>query len=436
MSKASTRRRAREVNGSMSAIRRGSAGYAMQIDRTLIPERRITHPNIGSFRAIHVIAGLDVAFGGPTYSVPRLCQALARAGTEVTMLSVEKSGGSPSDMVREGYRDRRFAWDYAQMPIVRGARTSSGLIHALRDSAPGAAVIHNHGLWLMPNVYAGWEAVRARTPLVVAPRGMLSSVALTFSKLKKSVFWSLLQGPVIRGAACMHATSEAEYQEIRTFGLRNPVAIIPNGIDLPEPDEKSSTSGRPNRSVLSLGRIHPKKGLDRLVRAWAQVEPQYPHWNLRIIGPAEAGHDAELRTLATKLGLSRISIEGPIYDAEKREVYREADLFVLPTLNDNFAMTVAEALAAGIPAISTKGAPWSGLDTQGCGWWIEQGVEPLVAALQSAMAMPRQELNAMGAKGRAWMARDFSWDRVAGEVLAVYRWLSQGAAPPANVRFD
>jgi Glycosyl transferase 4-like domain len=219
----------------------------MQRDCTMTIGRQVGRSKVGRLGAIHVIAGLDVAFGGPTYSVPRLCEALARAGTEVALLSVAEAGAGPSDMVGAGYRDRRFAWDYARTPILRGARTSAGLIRALRGSAPDAAVIHNHGLWLMPNVYAGWEAARARTPLVVAPRGMLSSVALAFSKFKKSVFWSLLQGPVIRGAACMHATSEAEYQEIRAFGLLNPVAIISNGIDLPEPNEKSSTSGRPNR---------------------------------------------------------------------------------------------------------------------------------------------------------------------------------------------
>jgi glycosyltransferase involved in cell wall biosynthesis len=402
----------------------------------MIIDRQACWQDAAALRAVHVIAGLDAAFGGPTYSVPRLCEALASAGAETMMLSVAEAGGRACDVVRAGYRDERFAWDYVHTPVLRGARASSGLVRALRECAPGATVIHNHGLWLMPNVYAGWEAARARTPLVVAPRGMLSSVALAFSRLKKRAFWNLLQGPVIRAAACMHATSEAEYQEIRAFGLVNPVAVIPNGVDLAEPKERLSARGGPDRVVLSLGRIHPKKGLDRLVYAWAHVEPQHPHWRLRIIGPAEADHDAELRALAAKLGLSRLSIQGPIYGAEKREAYQEADLFVLPTLNDNFAMTVAEALAVGIPVISTKGAPWSGLETQGCGWWIDHGVEPLVAALQSAMAMPREALKAMGAKGRTWMARDFSWDRVARDVIEVYRWLGQGAAPPATIRFD
>jgi len=108
----------------------------------------------------------------------------------------------------------------------------------------------------------------------------------------------------------------------------------------------------------------------------------------------------------------------------------------MPTLNENFALTVAEALAAGTPAISTKGAPWSGLKSEGCGWWIDHGVEPLAAALAHSMTLPFQTLKAMGDKGREWMARDFSWDRVAHDMLGVYLWLARSAEPPPAIRFD
>src|SRR5260370_9177451 len=104
----------------------------------------------------------------------------------------------------------------------------------------------------MPNVVAGRAAVRSRTPLVVSPRGMLAPAALVFSPLKKRAFWHLLQGPAIRGAACLHATSEQEYQEIRAFGLANPVAIIPNGIDLPKPNAALRPQPEPGAAVLSL----------------------------------------------------------------------------------------------------------------------------------------------------------------------------------------
>src|SRR5262249_7752896 len=172
----------------------------------------------------------------------------------------------------------------------------------------------------------------------------------------------LLQAAVIRYAVCIHATSEQEYQEIRAFGLVNPVAVIPNGIDFPPAPSNSMVSNDGGRTVLSLGRIHPKKGLDRLVRAWARLEVEYPGWRLRIIGPSEVRHDEELRALAAALNLHRISIEPPVYDDVKFGIMRAADVFVLSSLNENFAITVAEALAVGTPVIATKGAPWSRLE--------------------------------------------------------------------------
>src|SRR5262249_5679271 len=137
--------------------------------------------------------------------------------------------------------------------------------------------------------------------------------------------------------------------------------------------------------------IHPKKGIDRLIQAWALLERTHPGWRLRIVGPSEGGYAAGLSNLAASLGLRSVSIEGPIYAHEKLAAYREADLFVLPTLNENFGLSVAECLAAGTPVISTVGAPWRGLEAEGCGWWIAQGVEPLAQAMSRAMAIPRPE---------------------------------------------
>jgi glycosyltransferase involved in cell wall biosynthesis len=367
--------------------------------------------------------------------VPRLCEALAAAGAETTVFSVATGEGGQRDAQDKGYRDRRFAWDYARIPVLRRLRSSQGLLHALRDAALTADVIHNHGLWLMPNVWAA-QVASGRTPLVVSPRGMLAPAALAFSRVKKRAFWALLQGPAIGRAACIHATSEQECEEIRGFGLGKTVAVVPNGIDVPGLPAPPAAGPPDERVVLSLGRIHPKKGLARLVHAWSKVEAGHPGWRLKIVGPPEAAHDTQLRALATALGLTRVSVEGPIYGDAKTAAYREADVFVLPTLNENFGLTVAEALAAGTPVISTKGAPWSGLESEGCGWWIDHGVEPLAVALARAMALPGGVLKDMGAKGREWMVRDFSWDRVARDMLDVYLWLARGAQPPPTVRFQ
>ena len=380
-------------------------------------------------RITHVIGGLAPTEGGPSYSVPRLCAALA-SEAEVSLLSLTGPGETAGEARRDGYQDRRFECGRSA-PILRRLRLSGALRSALASEAQTTQVIHSHGLWLAPGLYAAAAAGRAGKPLVISPRGMLSPVALSFSRTRKQVAWRAWQHRALRGAACLHATSEAECQDIRALGFINPVAVIPNGIDLPPEYRPQARSAR---TVLSLGRLHPKKGLPQLLRAWARVEGAFPDWRLRIAGPAEGGHDAELEALARELGLARVSIEGPIFGPEKLATYRDAELFVLPSLDENFGITVAEALAAGTPVISTTGAPWQGLEGEGCGWWVEQGEGSIASALAAAMALPREQLWSMGANGRRWMERDFTWQSVAAEMTSVYRWLACGADPPPSVR--
>lgn len=391
-------------------------------------------------RPLHIVAGLDPAHGGPSYSVPRLCEALAASGAEPVLLSVAAQREPPGDMVRRGYPDRRFARNLARVPGLRALRCSIGFSAALKETVAFADVVHDHGLWLLPNLQAGWAASSAGKALVVSPRGMLSPAALAFSSARKRAVWALLQGPVVRRAACLHATSDQEYAELRAFGLRHPIAVIPNGIDLPQ-ELPASTAGTPanaagERIVLSLGRLHPKKGLETLLRAWAAVEKAHPGWRLSLIGPGEDRYVGELRSLARNLCPGRVSFGGAVYGAAKWNAYRAADLFVLPSLNENFGLTIAEALAAGIPVIATTGTPWRQLETEGCGWWVETAPGPLAAALTSAMRMPRSALCEMGRKGRAWIAREFSWDCAARDMGAVYAWLAGRAERPASVLLE
>jgi glycosyltransferase involved in cell wall biosynthesis len=382
-------------------------------------------------RVVHIVAGLDPADGGPAYSVPGLCGALAASGeVDPTLLSVAAEDGE----IRRDYPHRQFAPIYRQLPILGSLRLSSGLTRALSAAAPAADVIHGHGLWLAPNILCGQIARRAGLPLVLSPRGMLSPAALAFSRWKKRLMWRLAQGDIVHGAACVHATSEAELSELRALGLRNPIANIPNGIAIPEMDDPGESFGG-LRTVLYLGRIHPKKGLASLLEAWAHIENLRPDWRLRIVGPGEVGHDEELRRIAQARQLQRVSIEPPIYGPAKLSAYREAELFVLPTLNENFGMSVAEALSVGTPVISTKGAPWSGLTTEACGWWIDHGAASLADTLLHATSQPTAGLREMGRRGRRWMARDFSWDRVAKDMAEVYAWLAKRGPAPKTVSF-
>lgn len=381
----------------------------------------------------HVIAGLARADGGPSYSVPALCAGL-----------VERCAAVRIRFVAQG--DRDVAKVDARVDLIGHAggpwpgsllKGSPSLRAAVEDDARSGAILHGHGLWLLPNLYPAWAKARwPEAKVVYSPRGMLAPAAMAISAWKKKPVWHLWQRAALERADCLHATAESEYREIRSAGLRNPVCVIPNGIDLSPPDDGVADRPAGPRTLLSLGRIHPKKALDVLVKAWARLEATHSDWSVRIVGPSEGGHAEDLTALARSLGLSRLSVEGPVYGGDKVAAYRSASLFVLPTLNENFGISVAEALAAEVPVISSKGAPWAGLEREGCGWWIDHGVDPLVATLEAAMALDGDVLAGMGRRGRAWMARDFGWPRVAEDMQAVYEWL-QGREPiPSCVRMD
>jgi glycosyltransferase involved in cell wall biosynthesis len=183
--------------------------------------------------------------------------------------------------------------------------------------------------------------------------------------------------------------------------------------------------------LLFVGRIHPKKGVITLLRAWHAVAHRFRDWELHIVGPDDGGHLTVVRELASELGLERLAFHGPLYGVNKLNAFRTADLFVLPTHSENFGISVAEALAAGTPAVVTVGAPWSRLPIEQAGWSIEIGLDPLVACLEAALASSPSQLAQMGLAGRRWMVREHSRRQIAKRHIQTYRWLTQGGnAPP------
>ena len=282
---------------------------------------------------------------------------------------------------------------------------------------------------MMPNVYPGRVARRHDLPFVVSPRGTLSNWAMNSGSRIKVVFWPLVQRPSLKAVSCWHATSVEEYKDIRRLGFHEPVAIVPNGVDVPN---FPSTRNSEYRTLLFVSRIHPKKGLDLLLPAWRVVQDHFRDWKLVIVGPDDGGYLQTVKQLAGDLGVQRVEFPGPLYGLEKWTAYHDADVFVLPTYSENFGMAVAEALAAGTPAIVSKGAPWEELASRGAGWWIDIGLDPLIECLRDVLARPRDRLEAMGRRGQDWMKSEFAWTHIATQMRSVYLWLV-GSAPRTSI---
>ena len=292
-------------------------------------------------------------------------------------------------------------------------------------------LVHIHGIW-SPALAKRWLFWRLRNvPCVVSPHGMLEPWALAHKSPKKKIAWYLYQRLILNRAAALHATSVREADNLRQLGLKVPIMMIPWGIDMVEERTERGHSGTlagetpallEPKTALFVGRIYPVKGLPMLVEAWAKVRPV--GWKMKIVGPDEAGHRAEVEALIAGAKLEAdFEFTGTLEGESLQRAYEDADLFVLPSYTENFGMVVGEALARSLPVLTTQGTPWELLETERCGWWVPTSVDGIAAALDDATRRSPEELAAMGERGRAAVAERFSWDRSAGDFIDCYRWL-------------
>ena len=369
---------------------------------------------------LQVVPSVEDEASGPSYCVPRLSESLAALGHHVELHTLGNTNG----------KDRRYVHHvHLKWRMLGRLGVSPRLRDAMRRAARHSQILHNHSLWMMPNIYPAAAVRGTNCRLVVTPHGTLTRWALRRSRFRKAIVWACGQRAVLEQADCFHATATSELEDIRRERFQTPVAVIPNGVDVPVRIPEERTQCGPRR-LLFFGRLHPVKGIDVLLRAWKTLQGRFPQWELQIAGSDHDGFLAGYRRMARELALKRVTFAGPAYGEQKNRLYWSSDLYVLPTHSENFGMTVAEALAHGVPAVVTKGAPWQGLDNNGCGWWIDIGAEPLAKCLHEVMTLSREELQVCGARGRAWMQRDFSWDTVGHMMHDTYTWLVGGGNVP------
>lgn len=376
---------------------------------------------MNSLRAIHVVPRLIAESSGPSHTVPHLCRSLTDSGVAVELHVLE-----PLPVRELPYP--ATAYPTTRLPGAYRLGVSPRMAAALEQAAHAADILHTHSLWMMPNIYPGRVARRSRCKLVISPRGTLEPWAWRRSRWRKALIWYLGQARTLRAADLFHATARSEYEAIRARGFTQQVALIPNGVHIPERRSRGSVEAK--RSLLFLSRIHPKKQVDLLLRVWRRLEPAFPDWHLTVAGPLGNPYARAMENLAPELGGTRVTFPGELHASVKLEALGAADLFVLPTRSENFGLAIAEALASGVPVITTHGAPWAGLVSHGCGWWIPDSEVEIEQTLQHAMSRSRAELRAMGARGRAWMQQSFSWHQVGAQMATTYRWLLGQADRP------
>lgn len=359
---------------------------------------------------VHIVPDLRQQAGGIAATIPALAEALRAQNVDSRFITYA--------------HDHDFAWAgqttcgphfNAQKPGRLG-RLIEDVLGGLPAGAP--VLLHSHGLWDMLN-HAGIRATtRVQLPTVLSLHGMLLPWARRHKKLRKDIAWRLYQRRDLVQASAVHVTSPSEADTIAGIVPSNRVHTIPFGVSL------SSSAAPPfpdntMRTLLFLGRLHQVKNLEVLIRAFVRAAPA--QYRLQLVGPEEDNHKATLLALIDTLEAGeRIVISGPAYGVAKEAAIAQADGIILPSFTENFGAVVAEALVMGRPVISSTGAPWEVLRTERCGWWVDPDVDSLAQAISAFCVTSREELGAMGGRGRAYVLRSLSQDTAAARMADLY----------------
>jgi glycosyltransferase involved in cell wall biosynthesis len=370
-----------------------------------------------------LVSSVSREAGGMFHSVRGLAKAVASTNTTVSVFGISDAS-SALDLMK---------WSplsvHALRPQFRAWGYSNQLVPALL--AADLDILSVHGLWKYCSVASRRWHRRTGRAYIVHPEGMLESWALRNGRWKKRMASLLYENEHLRRAACLRALSEAERQSIRAFGLRNPICVIPNGVDLPDLGESNAKTQSENRkTLLYLGRLHPKKNISNLIRAWNETfnsqRGSGERWVLAIAGWDEGGYESELRRTAA--GASVVFL-GPQFGAEKSECYRACDAFILPSLSEGLPMTVLEAWSYAKPVLMTPECNLPEGFLANAALRIGPSAEEIAAGLKKLAEMTDDDRAAMGNRGRTLVATRFSWPRIGEQMRAIYEWVLGGEMP-------
>ncbi len=398
--------------------------------------RHLNHMKIG-----FLVSSVSREAGGLFQSVRGLAKSVACASASARIFGIrdERSAVDLQEwqpLSVETFRPQFRAWGYSNqlVPALLGADLD---------------ILSTHGLWKYCSVASQRWHRRTGRPYIVHPEGMLESWALQNAKWKKRIAALLYEDRHLRGATCLRALCEAEAQSIRSYGMRNPICVIPNGIDLPELVESSTlesespvfrTFAQGRRIFLYLGRLHPKKNVANLVRAWKQILDLHPStrasWVLAIAGWSQRGYEQELKHLAGDLdtaatpGLASIAFLGPRFGTEKNECYRACDAFIMPSLSEGLPIAVLEAWAYAKPVLMTPECNLPEGFGAGAALQIGTGPDEIAEGLKQVIEMSDDDRRAMGNRGRNLVETKFSWPRIGEQMRSVYEWVLGGGQLP------
>lgn len=366
---------------------------------------------------------LNVNAGGPALSMSLVLKGLEKAGAKTIALCEE----IPAD-------GKLIASDLNVRFTHKGKYGTFAYVDNIKEclEKEEADIYHIHGTWMYHGLAVSRYADRMGKPYVVAPRGMLYPQALAHHALLKKMMMALYQRNVFSGAACVQATCMEEMEHYRALGFNNPVAVLPNPIDITGIIEREIPI-KPIVKIGYLGRLHPRKRVERLIYAFSNLKHELKNCQLIIIGGGDETYTSFLKREVTRLGLTNVVFTGFLNGKEKDEAVAELSLLVVPSDFENFGNIVTEALVRGVPVIASKGMPWQELLEYNCGWWIDNDQSSIDKTILEAIGLSVDKRMHMGQNGKRMMRDNYSVEVLGKKMKQLYEWILNGGEKPEFV---
>ncbi len=387
-------------------------------------------------RVVHTIGSLDAQrAGGPAESVPSLAKSCLAQGMDVGLVSLLRPGDrvSPSQLGGIPWR---------QIPTTDNSPYgyAATLREALEDEARRSDLLHSHGLWTYVSRLSARVARSLDKPHVISVRGMLEPWALQHHGWRKKFARWMFQDRALREAACLHVLNQSEGRNLRALGLRNPVALISNGVDMPQDKvprealESAFPQLRGKKWLLYLGRVHPQKGLLNLASAWARLCSSFPDHTLIVAGPEQLGHWAEVDQVLRSQGAEgRYQYIGMLQGVLKASALGNAEALILPSFTEASSMALLEALAHGRPVVATHASNFPLIGERQLGFLCEPRTDSIAESLAQLLALSDSRRQAMGRRGRQLVQEQFAWSAIATQMIELYRYLLDGGPRPSSL---
>jgi glycosyltransferase involved in cell wall biosynthesis len=398
---------------------------------------RTTQYGLLDLRVLHVIPSIAPRYGGPSQAIYTMCRALQIRGTEILIATTNADGNEelpvPLEVkiIYQGVQTIFFARQWSE-----ALKYSRPLALWLERNVRNFDLVHIHAAFSHACVSAARACRKQRVPYIVRPLGTLDPWSLKQKSIRKRLYWQLGVKQMMAGAAAIHYTT-AEEQRLVESGLSlSRGVVVPNGIDLgfikwegqTKPFDRQEREIGEKPYVLALSRIHPKKGFELLIESFASLKGQglLGNWRLVFAGDGESEYVNQLKILAHQLGLDGDALFlGWLAGDRKYAALKGASLLAMPSYQENFGISLIEAMACGVPVLVSQHVNLAPeIEKAGAGWVTALREDQLARVLAEALS-DEQELQRRGDKGRE-LASNYGAEEVATKLIGLYQKLAAG----------